>query len=223
MCAVWMCSPPAFQAAVAAPGLLEPGPAERGPAERGPAESSDSSPAARARSHGSTRVSPAQGAVPRGAVLKGGNTAAPVSQRPAAAQGGASPLTRNNADRLHSLLRTQARPVAKPPGRPAAASSRAETNGAALGRTPGLQGASPASLSRFDVPKISARPLRSSNAPTPGALVGGPHPGGSATLGGPATGRAASGGAVVGGPALGRAVTANRAMLDGTQMRRKFR
>jgi hypothetical protein len=209
MCAVWMGLPLAFQAAVAA-------------------ESSGAPLAARAQSHGSTRVSPAQGAVPQGtvpqaAVLKGGNAATAVSQRPAAAQVLAGPLTRNNADRLHSLLRTEVRPVAKPPSRSAAASSRPETNGAGLGRTPGLQGASPASQLRLELPKIPARSLRSSNAPTPGALVGGPHPGGSATLGGPATGRAASGGAVVGGPALGRAVTANRAMLDGTQMRRKFR
>ena len=99
MCAVWMCSPLAFQAAVAVPG----------PAERGPAESSGASPAARAQSRGSARVSPAQGAVPpsavpQGAVAKGVNTPAAVSQGPAAAQRGAGPLARSNADRLHSAL-----------------------------------------------------------------------------------------------------------------------
>src|SRR5580700_779257 len=101
MCAVWMGLPLAFQAAVAA-------------------ESSGAPLAARAQSHGSTRVRPAQGAVPQGtvpqaAVLKGGNAATAVSQRPAAAQVLAGPLTRNNADRLHSQLRTEVRPVAKPP------------------------------------------------------------------------------------------------------------
>ena len=210
VCAVWMCSPLAFQAAVATPGPLERAPTEQGPierVERGATEPSGASPAARAQSPGSARVSPAQGAVPNR-----GKTGAIDSLHPAAGQRGAGPLARSNADRLHSLLRTQARPAAKPPSRPAAGSSRAETTGTALSRTPGLQGASPASLSRLAVPRIPARAPRSSNAPTPGALVGGPHPAGPVALGGPAMDRAAS----------RRAATANRAVIDGAQMRRRF-
>jgi hypothetical protein len=211
VCAIWMCSPLALQAG-AAGAPLDRGPADRGPLEHGPAESSGHSSSARAQTQESARASSA-----KGEISKGGNTTAAVSQRPAAAQRGADPLMRSNADRLHSLLRTPATPAAKPPSRPAAGSSRAETTGTALSRTPGLQGASPASLSRLAVPKISARTPRSSNAPTPGALLGGPHPGGPVALGGPAMGRAASGRTV-----SGRAATANGAVLDGTQMRRRF-
>jgi hypothetical protein len=204
MYAVWICSPPAVQAAVAASGSDE----------RGRAEASAASPTAGAQSHGS--VSPARGAVPQGAISKGGNTAAAV--RPAAPQRAVGPLARSNADRLHSLLRP-ARPAAKPPHRLVAGMSRAETTGTGLSRMPGLSGASPARLAGSQIP---GRALRNSNAPTPGALVGGPHPTGLGALGGPATGRAASGGALFGRAALGRTATANRAALDGAQMRRRF-
>jgi hypothetical protein len=217
MCAVWISSPLAFKAAVAAPGLLE-----RAPAERGPAESSGALPATRAQSHEPARVSQARGAVLQGAVPKGGTMAAGVLQRPAAAQRGAGPLARSNADRLDSLLRTQARPIAKPARRPGDGTSRAETAGTGLSRMPGRQGASPASLSRLAGPQIPARAPRSSDAPTPGALVGGPHPAGLGALGGPAMGRAAPSRAALGRAAFGRRATVNTGALDGTQMRRRF-
>jgi len=206
MCAVWTCSPLAFQTAVAAAGPLERAPAaqslgdrgaaERGPAARGPAESSRALPAERASSQGLARVSPAQP--------------------------GTNPLARSNADRLHSLLRAQARPAAKPLSRPVPGSSRVETIGTALGRTRGLQGASPASLSRTASPKIPGRALRGSNVPMPGAAVPAPHPDDPGRLGGPGMGRAASGRAAIGGAAFGRTATANRGMLDGAQVRRRF-
>jgi hypothetical protein len=207
MCAVCMCSPQAFQATAAAPAPLESAPAERGPAQRGSVESSGASAPARAQSHGSARVSPAQGAV-----AKAANAAAIVPPHPAAARGGAGRFAHSNADRLHALPAAQAKPATKAPNRPAAGSSRAETSATALSRTPGLQGASTASVSRLAVPKIRAPALRSSDTPTRGALAGGPHLAGQGALGGPAMGRAA----------FGRAATANRAVLDGAQMRRRY-
>jgi hypothetical protein len=190
MCALWMSSALAFQAAIAATAPLE-----GAPAERGPTESSDASPAARTQSHGPARVSSAQGAVP-----KADNTVAIVPLHPAAARRGAGQLGRSTSDRLHSLLRAQAKPVAKLPGRPAAASTRG-TPGTTINRTPGFQGAGPASLSRLAVSNIPARAPQSTRLPTRGALIGGPHPA---------------------SPALGRRAAANRAALDGAQMRRRF-
>jgi hypothetical protein len=214
MCAVWISSPLTFPAAVAATG----------PLEHGPAQSSGTSPAARAQAPGPGPVTRAQGAAPRRAVPQGavpdGSNAPAASQRAPAAQPTVGSMARSNADRLHSLLRTQARPAAKPPSQPAAGSSRAKPTAIALNRTPNRQGASPVSLSR-----------RSSNQPTPGGLVGA-HPPGPMALGGPVMGRATSGRAapgraaseqaVLGGAVLGRAATANRAVLDGAQMRRRF-
>jgi hypothetical protein len=200
MCAVWISSPLTFRAAVAATG----------PLEHGPAQSSGTSPAARVQSPGPGPVTRAQGAAPQRAVLQGavpnGSNVLAASQRATAAQPTLGSMARSNADRLHSLLRTQARPAAKPPSRAAAGSSRAKPTAIALNRTPNLQGASPVSWSRFALQQTPARALRSSNQPTPGGLVGG-HPPGPMALG---------------GAVLGRAATANRAVLDGAQMRRRF-
>jgi len=189
ICAIWMCSPLALQA--------------------GAAESSGYSSSSRAQTHEPTRVSSV-----KGAISKGGTTTAIVSPHggPLAAQREAGQLARSNADRLHSLLRTQATPAAKPSSRPAAGSRRAEAAGAALTRTPGFQGAARVSLTQPLLSKITARGPRSANSPgekaaTRTSLIGGPHPAG--------PGR-------VGGPAVGQAATASRAALDGAQIRRRF-
>jgi hypothetical protein len=188
--AIWMCSPLALQA---------------GPAE---ALGHGSSSAAHAETQESARVGSGKGAVSRG-----GNTAAAVSPRRGAVtpQRGAGQVARSNADRLHSLLRTQARALAaKPLSRPAG-SGRAAATASAIAPTPAFHGASPVRPTTA-VSKIAARAPPSANPPsakavTRGSLIDGLRPAGPGRLG---------------GSAIGRVAAANRAAVDGAQIRRRF-
>jgi hypothetical protein len=117
-----------------------------------------------------------------------------------------SPVQRAAPKGASSIAIVPPHPAAKLPSRPGAGPS-AEATGTVVSRTPGVQGMSPASPSRLALTKIPARAPQGAKVPTRAALIGAPHPGASGRLGGPATGRGA---------------TANRAALDGAQMRRRF-
>jgi hypothetical protein len=221
LCAIWMCTPLALEAGAADGGAPERAAAEGG----GPGQSSGqhASPAGRAAARQSTRMgSPSKGPPPNGAVPNNAAAAlsprhgpGPVTAGPFTPERGAGQLSRSNADRLHSLLRTQAHaPGARPGSRPAAQSSRSEGGGSAVARTPDLRSPVRPSMA---VSKSAARTALSANPPVAkavnrGSLVGGPHPAGAGRVGGPAMGRAA----------FSRTAAANRAALDGAQMRRRF-
>jgi hypothetical protein len=118
-----------------------------------------------------------------------------------ASQGGVAQAGRSNADRLHSLLNTQARGrLARQPVR--AGSTRAVTPGRNDVR--GSQGVSLAGQPKSAAPNSAA--LSPARLPAPrNPVVGGPH---------------AQGPGRVGGPAISR--TSHSATVDGAQLHRKF-
>ena len=152
-------------------------------------------------------------------------------------QGGAAQAGRSNADRLHSLLSTQARGrLARQPGR--AGSTHAATHGpdnvrGPQGVNPGGQpkmaasnGAAPPAAMPAGQPKLAASTsaaampagqlkVAASNSAAPLAARLSSTPRNSA-IGGPHT----QGLGRVGGPAISRST--HSATIDGTQLRRKF-
>jgi hypothetical protein len=117
-------------------------------------------------------------------------------------QGGIAQAGRSNADRLHSLLSTQARGrLARQPGR--AGSTRAVTHGPDDVRGP--QGVSPAGQPKMAASNGVAPPAARQSSTPKNPAIGGPHAQGLGRVGGPAISRATHG-----------------ATVDGTQLHRKF-
>jgi hypothetical protein len=175
------------------------------------------------------------GAANRDAAMAGGD-------RPVTAQHIVGPAGRGNADRLRSLLGSQARGrVARQPTRRPVGSARAPAIGGSTGQgwfgaNPARFGASPMRQTGVGVGQGTGQNVGQSTAPSVGPSVG--QRVGSLALAAPPKGsrsaptlsalaihstsgaHRAAGLAVVGGPVIGRAV--HTSTIDGTQARHKF-
>ncbi len=203
LCTIWVCAPLALDASAAESperGGSSVAVADMGQAAGRAALGRNASiKAGRAETRESTQVDSGKGGP------KSRNAAADVSPRRGSVrpQRGVGQLAHGNADRLHSLLSKQAR------GRLAKASSRpVGSYGAATGSegvVRGPRGSNPVGGPKLAVSKNASQATTSVKTVVRESSIGGPHAGGLGRLGGPAIGR-----------------PANRATIDGTQLRRKF-
>ncbi len=197
---IWVCAPLALEAGAAgSPASGGSSVAAMGQAAGGSAPARDTSAqAGRAETHESTPVGSA-----KAGDLKGRDAVVAGSPRNGlvARQRGAGQPARNNAARLHALLSARAR------GRVANASSRIGSSHVATGGTVagGARSANPLGRPTLPASRLAARVPTSVRTVARDARIGGPQAAGQVRLGGPAIGR-----------------TANSAIINGTQLHRKF-